>query len=224
MQHVLKFPFFFFIFITLRLYAYIPSEGNVTASYGLFLYKTNFSGNDQLPSSPWLGGVGFITDGDLNDQGSLEIALFHMNQIYYRNLNNRNLVEKTELVHISMGYRHWLTEKVSAGLSFYAAYSIGDYQTLHSDSNVDHEIDTSARDTTEYGLDSSLQTEIWANKENEAVTLDLRYSCSISNKENEKGDHYGAFLSYRRLIQEKKAPSESEKNPEDMIEPRFEKK
>ncbi len=194
-----------------QLQAYVPSEGNITASFGLFLYKTNFSGTDQLPSSPILGDFSFITNGDLNDVGSLEIGLLHMNKIYYRNLKNNDLAEKTELIQISMGYRRWLNEVSSIGLGFYGAYSLGDYKIMHSDSNIDLEIDTSARDTIEYGLDLSFQNEIW-HQNDEAVTVDLRYAYSISNKENEKGDHYGVLLGYRRVIQEKNSKVNSSEN------------
>lgn len=208
--------------IAFKSYAYIPKEGNVTASYGLFLYKTNFNGSDQLPQSPVLGDVGFMTNGDLTDKGSLEIGLFHMNKIFYRNLNTSYLAEKTELIHITLGYRGWLTEKSSWGLSFYGAYSIGEHQVLHSESNIDLLIDTSARDTVEYGLDFSFQQELWT-KEKESVLADLRYSYSISNKENEKGDHYALFLAYRYTVQEKNPqPSEHQVGAEEFVEPRTE--
>ena len=147
-----------------------------------------------------------------------------MNKIYYRNVNDLYLAEKTELIHITMGYRRWLSEKWSAGLGFYGAYSIGDYQILHSDSNVDLQIDTSARDTVEYGFDFSVQYELWA-KNKETVFSDFRYSYSISNKENEKGDHYTLFVGYRHMIQEKNptpSPSEHHVAPDELVEPRNE--
>jgi len=226
MRHVLLGLLGFTFFFAFKSYAYIPAEGNVTASYGLFLYKTNFTGSDQVPTSPILGDLGFITNGDITGQGSLEIALFHMNKIYYRNINDLYLAEKAELIHITMGYRRWLSEKWSAGLGFYGAYTIGDYQILHSDSNVDQQIDTSARDTVEYGFDFSIQYELWA-KNKETVFTDLRYSYSISNKENEKGDHYTLFVGYRHMIQEKNpTPSASEhQGPADeLVEPRNERR
>lgn len=203
-------------------YAYIPTEGNVTASYGLYLYKTNFNGSDELNPSPVLGDLGFLTNGDLTDKGSLEIALFHMNKIFYRNLDTLYLAEKSEMIHITLGYRRWLSEKFSAGLSFYSEYTIGDYQTLHSESNVHTQIDTSARDTVEYGVDLSVQQELWS-KDKESVFADLRYSYSLSNKENEKGDVYSLFIAYRYIVHEKNpSPSESQQNlaPDQLIEPR----
>jgi hypothetical protein len=213
---------YFGMFFCFKANAYVPSEGNVTGSYGLFLYKTNFNGSTELAPSPVLGDFGFVTNGDLTDKGSLEIALFHMNKIYYRNLHEMYLAEKTEVIHIMMGYRRWLSEQFSLGMGFYSAYSIGDYQILHSESNVDQQIDTSARDTVEYGLDFSAQQEVWS-KDKESVYVDFRYSYSISNKENEKGDHYSLLLAYRHLIQEKNPqPSLPEVAPDQIIEPRNE--
>lgn len=207
-------------------YAYIASEGNVTASYGVFLHKTNFEGSDQLRPAPVLGDLGFITNGDLTDKGSLEIALFHMNKIYYRSQNNLYLAEKTELIQVTMGYRRWISEYFSAGLGFYAAYSIGDHRTLHSESGIDLQIDTSARDTVEYGFDFSIQQELWA-KDKESVFADLRYAHSIANKANEKGNHYALFIGYRVMVQEKNpthspstSPSEKDLAPDQFVEPR----
>lgn len=207
-------------------YAYLASEGNVTASYGVFLHKTNFDGSGQLKSAPILGDLGFITNGDLTDKGSLEIALFHMNKIYYRNQNNLYLAEKTELIQVTMGYRRWISEYFSAGLGFYAGYSIGDYSIIHSESGIDLQMDTSARDTVEYGFDFSIQQELWA-KDKASVFADLRYAYSISNKSNEKGDHYALFIGYRQMIQEKNptsspstAPSEKNLAPDQFVEPR----
>lgn len=220
MRHFVKCLSLAIVLFSIRLYAYIPAEGNVTASYGPFLYRTNFSGSTQLPPSAVLGNFAFVVNGDLTDKGSLEIGLFHLNKIYYRNLNERYLAEKTELIHITMGYRRWLGEKYSAGLAFFAAYSIGDYETQHTESNVNLDIDTSARDTTEYGFDLSLQREFW-NLGPESAVLDLRYAYSISNKENEKGDHYGLFIAFRRVIQEKNSrPSTSVIPADQLIDPR----
>lgn len=224
MHQLVKSIILIIFFTSLKLYAYIPSEGNVTASYGPFLYRTNFAGSDQLAASPYLGDFGFVTNGDLNSTGSLEIAMFHMNKIYYRNLNTRYLAEKTELLHISLGYRRWLNEKFSVGLDFYSEHSIGQHQILHSESNVDLDIDTSARDTTENGLDFSLLGEVWARDE-KSVTLDLRYSYSISNKENEKGDLFSLFLAYKFYVQDKNnsTPSQPQVLPDQIVEPQQEK-
>ena len=222
MRHPVKSLFLLITLFTFRIYAYAPKEGNITGSYGLFLYKTNFNGSSQLAPSPILGDVGLIANGDMTERGSLEIALFHMNKIYYRNLNDLYLAEKAETMHVMMGYRRWLSETFSLGLGFYAAYTMNSYQTIHSESNVDLAIDTSARDTAENGFDFSMQNEIWS-KGKESVFVDLRYSYSISNKENEKGDHYMLFLAYRQLIQEKNPePSLPTIAPDQIIEPRNE--
>ena len=79
MHHVVKSLIFIIFFYSFQLYAYIPSEGNVTASYGPFLYKTNFSGSKELAESPVLGDFGFVTNGDLN----VYILYFHQNEVTY---------------------------------------------------------------------------------------------------------------------------------------------
>ena len=87
---------------------------------------------------------------------------------------------------------------------------MGDPTILHNDFTPGNEIDTSATDTTEYGFDFSLQTELWQNDLN-SVILDLRYSRSVTNKSSEDADHYGILIGYRYLLQEKKPGAKLEK-------------
>jgi hypothetical protein len=182
--------------------AYAPSEGNVSASLGALVYRTNFGGNGSSLQSPVMGDFGFIVNGDLNDHGSLEIAIFHMNKMYFRDLGGQFVSEQTEMIQVDMGYRRWLNSQLSTGVTFFSTYSIGDPKSIHNDFTPANVLDTSARDNTEYGLDLSIQAEIWA-KEKTAVTLDARYALSVTSRPNERGDHYGIFLAYRYLVQEK---------------------
>ena len=70
--------------------------------------------------------------------------------------------------------------------------------------------DTSATDITEYGLQFSLQAELWT-QDQFALILDGRYSYFLTLKENEHGNDYGALIALRYLVQEKK--SQNEKTP-----------
>lgn len=185
-----------------KIFAYTPSEGKVSAILGPFLYKTNFQGSDSGAKSPYLGDFGLIAQGDLNNKGGLEIALLHMNKLFFRQSNGNYIAEKTELIHVTMGYRYWFTNYLAAGLSFYSAYSIGAPFVEHSDFPLNSNIDTSARDTTEYGFDLSLQSEVWSH-ENYAVILDARYSLSVTSKQNEDANLYGLLVGLKYMIQEK---------------------
>ena len=79
---------------------------------------------------------------------------------------------------------------------------MGDPKIIHSTFAAGAEIDTSARDTTEYGFDWAVQGDIWSN-DKMAVIAETRYSLSVTSKEKEKSDHYGLMLGIRYLIQEK---------------------
>lgn len=203
---ICKIAAIFFIFCLIisssSVFAYVPSEGNVAASFGPLVYRTNFAGSGSEVKSPVMSDFGFVVDGDVNDRGSLEIAMFHMNKLYFRDLGGSFVTEQAELMQIEMGYRRWLNTQISTGVTFFSTYSIGDPKTIHNDFAPANVLDTSARDITEYGLDLSIQAEIWA-KEKAAVTLDARYAASVTNRPNERGDHYGIFLAYRYLVQEK---------------------
>lgn len=182
--------------------AYTPAEGNVTATFGPYLYENNFKPTSSGATSPKLAGVGLIVLGDMNDHGSLEIAMFKLNKLYFRDEGLKAIVEEKEIIHITMGYRWWHSPYVSTSLSFFSSYSMGDPKIIHSDFAPGTEIDTSARDTTEYGFDGALHADLWDN-DIWAVIAEVRYSLSVTSKKNEKSDHYGMMLGLRYLIQDK---------------------
>lgn len=192
----------FLLSFTSTIFAYSPKEGNVTATLGSFFYKTQFEGSDTGAKSPYFGDLGLIVNGDINSKGSLEIAMFHMQKIFVREFAGNYISEKTELMHITMGYRRWLSSYFSASMALFSSYSIGDPQIIHNDFSSGNQIDTSARDITEYGLDFSLQAEVWQQEPFSAI-IDTRYSFSVTNKPNERANHYGIFLGLKYFIQEK---------------------
>lgn len=189
--------------ITKASFAYQPEEGNVTATMGPFVHKTDFDGSRSGAEAPYLGGIGLIANGDINKKGALEIAIFHMNKAFFRDQDGKHIAEQTELIHIAMGYRRWLTSYFSASLAFFSSYTMGQVKSVHNDFSSGQEIPTSARDNTEYGFDLSMQTDLWSN-EKFAVVLDGRYSFSVTKKPSEHSDHYGALIGLRYLIQEKR--------------------
>lgn len=192
----------FVILVSPSIFAYTLKEGNVTAIVGPYLYKTNFGKTTTDAQSPILGGLGLIIQGDVSDHSGLEIALFHMNKIYLREQGTSYVTEETQLIHVTLGYRYWINPYFSLSGAFYSAYALADPKIIHSDFPIGSEIDTSARDTTEYGFDFSVQSELWS-KDDMAVIADARYALSVTNKANEKGDHYGLFLGVKFQVQEK---------------------
>lgn len=183
-------------------FAYTPKEGNISAVVGPFFSKTYFQ-EDRATDNNFLNGFGVMAVGDFNDRASLEIAIFHMHKHYYRLLTPSLMGEKAELMHITMGYRRWIASRLSVSAAFFSSYSIGQASLVYNDFPPGSEIvDTSARDITEYGFDLAVQTELWAEKD-WSVVLDTRYSVSVTDKEHESGDHYGALIGIRYLVQEK---------------------
>lgn len=195
------------ILFSINIFAYTLKEGNVTGIVGPYLYKTNFPASDSGANSPYLGDLGLIIQGDISDHSGLEIALFHMNKIYYRELDGKSITEETQLMHVTMGYRYFFNPYFSFSTAFYSAYALADPKILHSDFPLGSDVDTSARDTTEYGFDFSFQTELWGNGSN-AIIADTRYAHSVTPKAGEKADHYGIFLGWKFLVQEKQHSEE----------------
>lgn len=206
-----KVLFLLFFMFCLESLAYEPQEGNVAAILAPFVSRTDYSGSSSGAKAPIFGDVGLIVQGDINEVGALEIAMFHMQKAYFRTENAKTIAEKTELMHITMGYRRWLSSLWSASLSFSSSYPMNQPRVLHTDFPTGQNIDTSARDIVDYGLDFSIQYEIWMRKRY-SVIADARYGRSITDKQNEKGSHYGLAIGLKYLIQEKFPDITKEKN------------
>ncbi len=195
------FLFVLFLIISNNTFAYTAKEGNVTASLGSFFSRTKYEGPG-VGKNSYLAGTGFVVTGDMNPRGALEISMFYMRKSYYREFEGKFIGERTHLMHIGMGYRWWLSPQFSTSLTFTSSYTMENPQIIYSDFASGQEIDTSARDITDYGLDLAAQYEIYALNE-WALVADLRYGYSFTNKDHERGDHYGALLAIRYLVQEK---------------------
>jgi hypothetical protein len=182
--------------------AYVAKEGNVSAVLSSFLFKTNFEDTNSHTHSPNLGGMALTAIGDINDHGSLELGVFYMNKIYFREGGGRYLAEKTQLIHITMGYRRWWTPSWATSLTFFSAYPTGDIEVVHNDSLPWQNLETSAHDKTEYGFDFATQVELWTQGRY-SLEVDARYSYALTNREGETSDHYGAMIGLRYFIQEK---------------------
>lgn len=192
-----------FFVMTSVCWGYAPTEGNVSVYAGPFFSKTYVNNKTNSPESPTRLGLGAVVLGDINTKSSLEIGLILMDKDYYRELNFDYIGEETRLIHITMGYRRWVSTYFSASLTFFSAYPMGDVIVTQNSIPPGNDVTTSARDATEYGFDIALQYEVWERDLN-AVVFDLRYSKSVTGQTSEDADHYGLLIGYRYLLQEKK--------------------
>jgi len=182
--------------------AYVAEEGKVSAAIGLFTSKTDFGTTPSGDSVPRYDGMGLVVNGDAYSGGGLEIALFVMSKAYVREVEGKFLAEKTRLLHITMGYRWYLSELYSFSAALSSGYAMGDPAVMFSDFAPNANPDTSARDVVEYGLDLSFQAELWAKGAN-SIVVDLRYCPSLTPKENEHASHLGGMIAFKQVIQEK---------------------
>lgn len=199
-----------FLMISSATFAYTPEEGNITANIGPYFYKTNFQELKTEAKSPYITGIGLIVNGDISDKGALEIGMFHMNKRYLRSEGKKYISEQTQIIHITMGYKWWLSRYLSTSLALFSAYPMGNVKVLYSDFGTGTAVPTSARDTTEYGFDLAVQSQIWKGNEFDAVA-ELRYSLSLTSRSHEQADHYGGFVGLRYLIQEKNPDKKPDK-------------
>ena len=203
MRNIIRALFIILLFLTSKALAYQPKEGKVTATLGPYFTQTNFKGSSSGAVPGVMSGFGLIALGDFSSYSSLEIGMFTMPKLFFRESVGKYISEQTQILQFTMGYRYWINPYFSTSLAFFSTYSMGLVGIIHSDFAPGQEIDTSARDVTEYGFDVALQGDLWKN-DKMAVTLEGRYSASVTNKPDEHGDHYGFLLGFRYLVQEDK--------------------
>ncbi len=194
-----KWIIFLFLGGSVNSWAYQAQSGQVNAFFGPFFHKTDYENSKIFYDDRWSGGFGLMVTGDLHEKAALELSIFHFYKTFFREFENRLLVERTGFLHVTMGYRRYLTDKWSSSISFTSSYTMEKLRQIYSTHLPTDNRPTSANDITEYGFDLALQHELWSRLE-EAVVLDGRYHISVTNKMNERGNHYGLFLAYRRLI------------------------
>lgn len=187
----------FLFLLTFSAEAHTPKDGDIYASLGTFVHQTHAFHHDFY--TPTSAGFGIIGEGDLDSNGGLEVALIYMNSYFTVLEGERRLVQRGQRMHITLGYRHWFQQYLSAGLGFFSSYSMGDPETIRNDFGLEKP-NTSAGDTTEYGFDTSFQVEPWSVGRF-AIVADFRYSWSVTAKENEDSNFYGLFLALKYFVQ-----------------------
>lgn len=179
--------------------AYIPQRGNVNATLGPYVFKTNYDGAKESENVANVG-LGLVANGDVSNKGSLEIAAIYMDKVYFREDGAKTVAEETQLMHITMGYRRWWGSSFSSSLALYTSYPMGDVLVLHNDFTEAEDVTTTARTTTETGLEFALQGEIWS-QERYAIIAEGRYSYSLTKKSGEYADQFGGSIGLRYFIQ-----------------------
>jgi hypothetical protein len=182
--------------------AYEPEEGKISLTFGPTYYRTFFQADHPLIDPEQQHGFAVIAEGSVGKRGSLEIGVFPMHKVFIREQQNNFVAEQIKLIYITMGYRQWFSNRVSGALALFSSYPMGDAKVLQNDLAPGGYLDTSARDATEYGFDFSVMVDL-LNQPKFSVTLDARYSLSVTNKDNEESDHLMGMIGVRYLLQKK---------------------
>ena len=177
----------------------MPEDGDIYASAGIFNYATHDLHHSF--ATPILQGPAVKAEADLNKHGGVEISLFfYLDNGFSIKQNNLVVIEKIKRMYVSSGYRHWFTDRFSMALAFSSSYAMGDYVVVRDDFNGAPHENTSARDTTEYGIDVSVQYEPWRH-DRFSVVIDGRYNWSVTEKQDEDSNHYGILLALKYYLQ-----------------------
>ena len=179
--------------------AHQPREGRIYGSFGPYLLRTipEKHGFDSALTS----GVGVTVNGDVDQNGGLEISVFFLNKLVSLEQDSHVITQISDRVFITSGYRHWFLPNLGVGLGFFSSYLMGSPKTLQSDFATSPP-KTSAGDTTEYGIELSVQVEPWQG-ESFTPLVDFRYARSLTDKPNEDGDHLGVYVAAKFFVQGK---------------------
>ena len=186
-----------FLSLGLRAWAHEPAEGKIHAAVGPYVlhsvpYHHNFT-------SPFLAGLGILAEGDVDDNGGIEIGIFYFPEYFSIYRDGREITEKAHRVYITMGYRHWFTKQFSAAFAFFSNYATSEAEKINNDFGNAPPL-TSAHDMTEYGFDASLQWEFW-NHEKFSLIVDTRYSYSMTMKSGEDQNFVAVFAALKYYVQ-----------------------
>ncbi|MCB0347528.1 MAG: hypothetical protein KDD37_01770, partial [Bdellovibrionales bacterium] len=178
--------------------AHQSARGKVVAFAGPYIYQTETNIDLNDANSPILGGFAMLTEGGVDKNGGVELALIYLHKMYLRRSEDQVVAEKIKRMQINVGYRHWFTPRLSIGLSYYSSYAMGDPAIIHSDFSGSP-IYTTAHKVAETGFDLSIQAEVYTQPEY-TIVADVRYSYSLSARSGEEANTKGIIIGYKKSI------------------------
>lgn len=186
--------------ITNKTYGYSPDIGQVSASTGPFLFRSDKGlSNDNFYPNARLG-YSIIAEAIFAKNSGLEIGLFYLDKSYLRDDGTNFLIQRTTRMYITTGYRYWWSSFFSSSLGIFSSFTMGDADSIQSSPLLPEGFVTSAETITNYGLDLSARFEYEIDKFN-GLNLDLRYSYSWTKLSSELTDHILIGFFYRRKLE-----------------------
>ncbi len=187
--------------ISSEILAHDAQEGKVMATVGGLLSRLVHT--PEGIGNPPLWGTGLTIEADANDKGGVEVSLFYLDNQYSVQQGSSLLVERVHRIYIPLGYRRWVSDRLSWGASFFSSFRIGAYNPMYASPGIDPNFTTSARDVTEYGFDVSVQWDLWRHN-NYYLVIDARYSFPVTEQPDEFSDVHMVFLGLKYEVQSKK--------------------
>lgn len=168
-------------------------------SAGPYFYKTMYESSYQDVMDSFHTGFAIVGEAASAESGSIEASIILMKKNYYRESSTGYVIESLPRVYLSLGYRYWFFSRLSMALSLGSNYSLGSYKREKTFGTGVDDLETSARDTTDYLLDVSLQVVLWKSKKDNVV-LDTRYAKNFTTRADENANHIATMILYRRNI------------------------
>ncbi|OQW53479.1 MAG: hypothetical protein A4S09_07725 [Proteobacteria bacterium SG_bin7] len=149
--------------------------------------------------TPTTFGAGITGELDIGGRGGIEVSMFYYDGQYAVSKGGLWLVERSTHLYIPIGYRYWLSKKISFATSFYASFRIGQWTEIYRDTGISSDAVTSAQDITEYGFDFSIGADLYTG-DKYTLILDSRYLLPTTDKPDENSRAYVFFLGIKYRI------------------------
>jgi hypothetical protein len=168
-------------------------------SIGPYFFKTMYESKYQDVMDSFHTGLAIVGEAATPESGSIEASIVLMKKNYYREASDGYVVESLPRIYLTLGYRYWFFSRLSMAIALGSNYSLGSYtREISFGTGVDG-LETSARDTTDYLIDTSLQFIAWKAK-TESVIIDVRYAKNFTTRADENANHIASMLLYRKNI------------------------
>lgn len=185
------------ILATSLAFSHEPGTGEGRMTIGVM--SNRFIDSPAPIQTPTTFGAGITGEIDVGGRGGLEVGMFYYDGQYAVNRADLWLVERSTHIYIPIGYRYWLSNKLSFATSFYASFRIGKWTEIYRDPGITSDAVTSAQDITEYGFDFSISTDLYMG-DKYTLVLDSRYLLPTTDKPDENSRAYVFLLGVKYRV------------------------
>jgi len=173
--------------LTLTLFTLIFSNGTAFADDDDGSLVLSFAGvaSDRQNESKYDYGLGALIEANINDHFGIETgALFIKRRSELFNTGGVEVTQSVSRLHIPVLARFWVTDYLSLAAGPFVEFKTGDVKTTGTIGGAGGSVETSADDSTQFGLDAAA-TLNFAVADKTGVFVEARYSMFFDEEDDE---------------------------------------